>query len=238
MVRNVFDSLGNVPRGPYLHNAAFADTTVVPLPYDTVRADRILDSLGWRRRPDGVRARGGRPLAFDIIVPTSSAPRKRFALLIQDQLARVGAQVTIDPLAFGTFQTRLQSHDFEAAINVWVNDPSPSGERQAWSTGAEKDGLNWGSYSNPVFNVALDSALSVVDADRARGYFHTAFQTITDDAPAIWLYDAEQVAAVHRRLRMAPLRLDAWWAHLADWWIPADERIARDEIGFRPKRRD
>ncbi len=232
MVRNVFDSLGRVATGPFYHSAAFADPMVVDLPYDTVRANRILDSLGWRRGAGGVRARDGRALAFSLTVPTSSAARVRFAALVQDQLARVGARVSIDALEFGAYHARLEAHDFDAAINVWVNDPSPSGERQTWATAGERGGLNWGSYSNPVFDAALDSALSAMAPAAARAHFHSAFQTITDDAPAVWLYEPQQIAGVHRRLRLAPFRADAWWAHLADWSIPASERIARDRIGL------
>lgn len=232
MVRNVFDSLGRVATGPFYHSAAFADPTIVDLPYDTVRANRTLDSLGWRRGGDGVRVRDGRPLAFPLTVPTSSAARMRFAALVQDQLARVGARVTIDALEFGAYHARLQAHDFDAAINVWVNDPSPSGERQTWSTAGEHGGLNWGSYSNPVFDAALDSALGAMAPGAARAHFHSAFQTITDDAPAVWLYEPQQIAGVHRRIRLAPFRADAWWAHLADWSIPADAWIERDRIGL------
>jgi peptide/nickel transport system substrate-binding protein len=232
MVRNVFDSLGRVATGPFYHSAGFADPTIVDLPYDTVRANRTLDSLGWRRGADGVRVRNGRPLAFPLTVPTSSAPRMRFAALVQDQLARVGVRVSIDALEFGAYHARLQAHDFDAAINVFVNDPSPSGERQTWATAGEHGGLNWGSYANPAFDAALDSALGAMDPVTARAHFHSAFQTITDDAPAVWLYEPQQIAGVHRRLRLAPFRADAWWAHLADWSIPADARIARDRIGL------
>jgi hypothetical protein len=39
---------------------------------------------------------------------------------------------------------------------------------------------------------------------------------------------------VHRRLRPTDLRADGWWAGLADWTIPENERIDRDRIGLRP----
>jgi hypothetical protein len=30
------------------------------------------------------------------------------------------------------------------------------------------------------------------------------------------------------------MRADGYWNGLADWWIPANERNARDKIGLRP----
>ena len=49
----------------------------------------------------------------------------------------------------------------------------------------------------------------------------------------MWLYDNLNLAGAHKRIRTAPMRVDYWWANLADWWIPANERIERDRIGLR-----
>ena len=57
---------------------------------------------------------------------------------------------------------------------------------------------------------------------------------LVDDAPAVWLYDVLTIAGAHRRIRTAHMRVDGWWSDIADWWIPADERIERDRVGLRP----
>jgi peptide/nickel transport system substrate-binding protein len=229
MVRNVFDSLAVAARGPFALSNHSADTTVEPLPYDTARANRLLDSLGWHRGPDGVRRRTGRPLTFPLMVPVSSKSRMQFALLIQDQLSRVGAQVTIDQVDFGEFVHRLQTRDFDAAIHSWKADPSLNGVRQSWARGGD---TNWGSYQSAEFDAAVDSALAAPDSASRHDHFHRAYTIINNDAPAVWLYQAHQVAGVQRRIHVAYLRPDEWWAHLAEWYVPIDERIPRDRIGL------
>lgn len=232
MVRNVFDTLAVVAPGPFARSSRAADTTVSQLPYDTAQANHVLDSLGWRPAADGVRRRNGRPLTFTMMVPTSSVVRRQFAVLIQDQLARVGVAVTIEPVEFGVFVSRLQQHDFDAAIHSWQTDPSLGGIRQQWTRGAERDGTNYGGYENAAFDSAVDSALAATAVASRRRYFHQAYSIITDDAPAVWLYQTRHVAGIHRRIRVTYLRPDGWWAHLADWYIPASERIPRDRIGL------
>ena len=232
MARNVFDTLAIVPRGPFPSSSPVADTTASSLPYDTVAAARILDSLGWHRGADGVRRKNGQPLAFAISVPPSSKSRTQMAVLVQDQLARIGVRVTIDPVELRTLVTRLQKGDFDAALWAWKTDASMSDLRQMWTTPAERLGTNWGSYENPVFDAAVDSALTSNDPARMHAYFHRAYTTITDDAPAVWLYQPRQVAGIQRRIHTAYLRADSWWAHLADWYVPASERIPRDRIGL------
>lgn len=45
-----------------------------------------------------------------------------------------------------------------------------------------------------------------------------------DDAPAIWLFEPVAMAGVHKRLRVGPLRADAWWSGLPAWSFAPGER--------------
>jgi peptide/nickel transport system substrate-binding protein len=232
MVRNVFDTLAVVPRGPFANSSQVADTTVASLPYDTAAAGRTLDSLGWRRGPDGVRQRNGKPLAFTILVTTSSKPRSQMAILVQDQLARVGVHVSIEPVELRTLVTRLMKGDFDATVWVWKPDPSMSDLKQTWTIPAERLGANWGAYESPAFDAQVDSALATSDLARVREHFHQAYTIINGDAPAVWLYQPLQLAVAQRRIHTGYLRPDAWWVHLPDWYIPESDRIPRDRIGL------
>jgi peptide/nickel transport system substrate-binding protein len=232
IVRNVWDSLAFVADGPFARGTSSADPQAVALPYDTARANRLLDSAGWRRGPDGVRQRAGRPLAFSLSMPTSSKPRQQVALLIQDQLSRVGARVTVDPTEMGTFVSQLRTHNFDAVIMVWVTDGAMSDLRESWMTPAVRDGANFGSYESPAFDGLLDSALSARNSAQTHALLHRAYAQINEDVPAVWLYQPRDIIVVHRRVHTAFLRPDAWYAHLADWYIPPESRLPRDNIGL------
>lgn len=231
MLRNVFDTVGVLGSGPY--PSYVADTTIAVPPFDRARAAALLDSAGWRAAASGARSKGGRPLAFTIMVPNSSRPRMRYAVLIQEQLKSVGASVEIDALAFPQYVPRMTGKDFDAVINVVGTDPSPATIKETWGTAAITRGANWGSYSNPTFDALVDSGQQSFDAAKAREYFRRAYRVIVDDAPAVWLYDPLTLAGAHKRVRPEGLRADAWWAGLPAFWIPADERIERDRIGLR-----
>jgi peptide/nickel transport system substrate-binding protein len=234
MVRNVYDTLASVPFGPAPRSLGIADSNIKQLPYDTTAAKHSLDSLGWRdTNGDGVRERNGVPLRFSIAVPSSSRPRQRFAVLLQEQLKRVGADVTIDQLELNTMIGKLMGRNFDAALMSWHPDPTPSSIRQVWTTAAsrEKGGLNFGSYESPVFDARIDSATKARNVEEARALYHRAYQTFVDDEPAILLYEPELVAGASKRIKLVNLRPDAWWADIRDWSIPADQRIARDRIG-------
>jgi peptide/nickel transport system substrate-binding protein len=234
MARNVFDSLGQPLHGPFPSSIAVADTTLPQIPYDTVAARALLDSAGWRAGPDGIRAKNGRRLAFSIMSPSSSASRHQYAVLLQAALRQVGADVRLEETDFPTYVAKQSTHAFDTEITLFATDPSVSGFKQTWSTAGITDGSNFTAYSNPAVDALLDSATTTFDPERTRAYARRAFQEIIDDAPAVWLYQPPTVMGIARRVNMRPMRADEYWAHMDEWWIPADQRIPRDRIGLRP----
>ena len=234
LVRNIYDTLAYVAIGP-VPRAVAADTSMTHLPFDPARAQQLLDSLGWRdANGDGIRERNGRPLAFGVIVPSSSRPRLDAAVVMQEMLRQVGANLEVEQMEFNAFLERQRTRRFDAWMGLWQTDPSPSGVLQTWGASGES---NFGAYANARFDALVDSAVHAPAADASRRFWRTAYQTIIDDAPAIWLYEPRLVMGHHRRLQLAGLREDAWWAGIPEWSIPADERIARDRIpvAMRPE---
>jgi peptide/nickel transport system substrate-binding protein len=237
MLKNVFGAYGVPVYGPFPHTLSVADTTLPQLQYDTARARALLDSAGWLPGPDGVRVKNGRRLEFGISTPVSSAARKQYSVLLQEAFKRVGVAAHIDEMDNAAFVAKNADHSFDTMIELYQTDPSPSGLRQSWSTsGIGKDGSNFASYSNPVVDALLDSAALTFDPSRTRAYARRAFETIIEDAPGIWLYEPPTVAGVHKRIRTTAMRADGYWSGMADWWIPAAERTARDKIGLRSTR--
>ena len=237
IVHNVFDTLAHRSDAPRIGTWPTPAAAAPPLAFDPVAARRTLDALGWRARgpagADGTRARGGRPLAFTIIVPRSSETRMRMAVLIQAQLRAVGVAARVEALDFTAFLDRLARRRFDAAISAWSGDPSPWDVAQVWGGAAARTpgSANAGGYASPRFDALVDSARSAPAA--ARALFGRAQQQITRDVPAVWLYEPRPMMALDRRLRVRGLRADAWWAGLADWSVEPAHHVARAAIGAR-----
>lgn len=235
MLKNVFDTIGIPLYGPFPSALPVADTTLPQIAYDTAKARALLDSAGWLRGADGIRAKNGRRMEFSILTTNSSAVRKQYAVLLQEAFRRLGVSAMIDEGDFGAYVAKQNSRTFDAEMALWNTDPSVSGFKQTWSSSAiGKDGTNFTSYSNPVVDALLDSAVLSYDPARTKAYSRRAFETMIEDAPGIWLYEPSTIAGIHKRIHTTKPRADGWWMGLADWWIPAGERNARDKIGLRP----
>jgi peptide/nickel transport system substrate-binding protein len=219
IVHNVFDTLGLVAHGPATRILPTSDTAI-GLPYDPRRAGILLDSLGWKRGSDGMRVRGRSPLAFSLMVPSSSPIRKSIAVLLQEQWRKAGARVSIDQLELNTFGERMDARKFESLLNAWHIDPTPSSVREEWaSSEIKKGGYNATSYRNPAFDAVIDSAVREMNPARSVELYRRAYRILTDDAPAMWLYELRNVHGASPRIHTVGIRPDAWWAGLAEWSV-------------------
>ena len=232
MTRNILDSLARPAVGPITTSLIPKGSALEQIPYDPVRAGKTLDSLGWRLdSKTGVRQKGSAPLRFKILVPTSSLNRMRIAVLLQEAFRKVGVAAEVDQMDNAAVSARVDARDFDAALLSWHLGTSPASIRQIWtSVAAGNGGLNYGSYASRTFDTSVDSAVTTLDPEKSKAYYAHAYQTAIDDAPAIWLYETNLTLGIHKRIRTAPYRPDAWWYSLADWYIPPNEQIPRDRI--------
>lgn len=232
-VTNVLDTLGLVASGPFTRAVSTFDSTIAQIPFDAAGSRRMLDSLGWRdTNGDSLRERNGIPLAFRILVPTTSVIRQRLAVLLQDQFAKVGAKVTIDGYDMATFRDQLTTRSFDTFLNGWIVDPNPGSVRNSWSSDSRaKGGGNFASYSNPTFDAVIDTAALEFDDTKSKALYRRAYEILIADAPAVFIYELRNTLVVHKRFQISGIRPDAWWSELYKWSVPADQRIERDRLG-------
>jgi len=230
MLQSATGGHAKVPPGPMPQQWSWLWVPeLTPPPFDTAQAGRLLTARGWRDSDgDGIRDRAGRRLSFHVAVPTS-ALRRQYARLLQEQLRAVGAELVIDEMDDAAMGDRLHAGTFDAALESWQTDPTPtSGVPQIWSKGG---GANYGGYANPAFDRAVAAAAIAQTPGAARAAWVAAFRTLAQDAPAIMLYALDNVAAVDDRVTDVELRPDSWMALVRNWRIPPDRLNERDRVG-------
>ncbi len=231
LVKSALGDLGKVPPGPMSELLGIWDPDTRQLPYDSALAGRILNGQGWRDHDgDGIRDKDGQPLAFHILVPTSSVLRRQYARLLQAQFHALGVHVEIDELEPSVVNQRAATGKFDTVILSRQNDPSPSsGIAQSW-TRAGFGGSNFGRYYSADFEQLVDRAVTATSRDQARALWRRAMETLNADAPAVFLYALDNVGAVHKRVENVQFRPDSWAALLRTWRIPPDRMIDRDRV--------
>ncbi|MFL5501872.1 MAG: hypothetical protein ACJ79Q_11610, partial [Gemmatimonadaceae bacterium] len=146
--------------------------------------------------------------------------RMKIAVLLQDQWKKAGANVRLDAIELNSFGARMEDRKFDALLNGWHIDPTPSSVREEWaSSEIKKGGYNETSYRSPSFDAVIDSAVKEMNPTRSVELYRRAYRILIDDAPAIWLYELRTVHGASKRIQPVGIRPDAWWADLADWTV-------------------
>jgi ABC-type transport system substrate-binding protein len=162
------------------------------------------------------------------MVPTTSAVRRQYARLVQEQLRGFGVQVELDELEGPVFGQRAGTGRFDALIGIWDVEPSFAAINDLW-TRQGIGGPNWVRYSNPAFEELVTRASAGSGTPgQVRDLWRQALELFNDDAPAVMLFATSNVAAVDGRIEDVVIRPDSYWALVRGWRIPVDKLNARD----------
>jgi peptide/nickel transport system substrate-binding protein len=230
LCQSVWGTSAKVPPGPMPEGWWIWTVGTTPLSYDTVQAARLLTADGWvATGGDGIREKGGVKLSFHLATPNSSGTRRQYARLIQAQLKPLGIDVQIDELDPVVFNQRLQAGLFDAGLPAWNTDPTPTSSfAQRW-TRAGWGRFNYGRYANANLERLLAEATGRSAGPRAAARaWRAVLDTLNQDAPGLWLYAPDNLAAVHSRVTDVTIRADSWWALVRTWRIPSDRLLDRD----------
>jgi len=115
-----------------------------PYPYDPEGALKKLQVDGFRLENGVLRDRDGNKVEFSIVTNAGNNYRERMAVMIQQDLQRVGIKVNVATLDFPSLIERItQSFNYEAAILGLTNvDLDPNGQMNVWLSSAENHQWN------------------------------------------------------------------------------------------------
>jgi peptide/nickel transport system substrate-binding protein len=94
-------------------------------PHDPAKARELLAQMGIKDRGDGTLADAdGHPVAFVMNSNAGNDRRQKTGVLIQEDLKRLGMQVTFQPLDFNTLIDKFEvSYDYECILLGWTSGP-------------------------------------------------------------------------------------------------------------------
>ena len=165
-----------------------------------------------------MRARAGRPLRIEILVPSTSTPRRRAAEAVQAQWKAAGVDGAVTLVDFPVMQQRIGEGNFDAFVGAWLDEPSPRGLADQWTRSGWAD-LNYGHYHNRVLDSLLLGAGRTSDPGEAARLYRAALDTLNADAPAMFLFAPTSIAAVSRRLEQVTINPYSWLSGLPKWQL-------------------
>lgn len=219
LVESIWGSYARPLAGPIPPDVWLYDETLEALAYDPDEARRLLAEAGWTDGDgDGVVDRQGRPLRLRLMTNAGNRQREDAAVLIQDQLGRVGVAVVADVLEFNTMVQQAFAGDFDGLIFGMVL-PTTMDLRFAFHSDQIEQGSNIVAYSNPEADRLLEEIREQPTLEAAQPLFDRLQRIVQEDQPYTFLWQSQRLVGVHKRVHgPAPNHLFSLW-DLEEWWV-------------------
>ncbi len=185
----------------------FNDDLPEPLPYDTKKAEKLLEEAGWHDRDgNGVREKDGQEFRFTAITDKIiGLDLDKAAIFVQDQLKRVGIRMEIQELQ-GSLYRRFRSGDFEAVFGKFQNSPT-SFSGQASILGEN----SLIGYENAEMIRLLKQAKNEPDLEKQKLIYEQIQPIYTADMPMTILFPETRVLIAHKKVRGLEDHPDPTW---------------------------
>ena len=183
--------------------SGWADPSINGLPYSPSKANQILDSLGYKMGPNGVRIADGHPMVYTLIFPTeiAGAGDRTFAIIAND-FKQIGIVLKEDRMDPSAAQTAIEAPkgaytNFDLAMWDWVLPPDPQNVLGVL-TCAQLGNNSDSGYCNPEYDKLFTKQGSLMNrADRQKVVNQMA-KMIFDDRPYI-VIDYPDIIEAHSK---------------------------------------
>lgn len=136
-------------------------------PYDPSKAKALLAEIGIKDRGDGTLVDSeGHPIEFVMNTNAGNDRRQKTGVLVQQDLKKIGIQMTFQPLDFNTLVDRLDvSKNYECILLGWAGGPGDptygmnimksSGFSHAWYPLQKQPATDWETRIDELMNAQL-----------------------------------------------------------------------------------
>jgi peptide/nickel transport system substrate-binding protein len=166
--------------------------------YDPARAEQLLSQAGWVKGGDGMYAKGGQPLAVNM-VNISGFGFSGIAQLLQAQMKKIGVAVTISDQAFPAVATSYNQGQSNTA-DWFFYAADPYALKTVFGCDQVKSGFNWSHYCNPAIDAGIEEANSTVDDAKRTSAYASIVQTLMEQAVFLPIRDLKTIVVADKKV--------------------------------------
>jgi peptide/nickel transport system substrate-binding protein len=184
-------------------NQFWFNNKLKPQTYSPDAALKALKNDGFRLENGALKDKDGNEVVFSIITNAGSNTRERMAVLIQEDLQKIGIHVNVVTLDFPSLIERMtQTFDYEAIILGLTNvDLDPNGEMNVWLSSSENHQWNpQQKVPETAWEAEIDRLMraqaSSTDLKQRKEAFDRVQEIVVEEEPFIFLINKNALSAV------------------------------------------
>ncbi len=228
IIKLALGGVGRPQRGVFSSELGPFHDPNVGYDYNPDKANEILDSLGFKKGPDGIRVTpNGTKLSFRLYFTAGDIPRMRASEIIKEQMKKIGVEIIPQSFDWPTIKELITvKYDFDLVWFGHATGPDPD-RLYVYYHGStiQPGGWNYIRYNNSEVNRLWDLSRTIVDQNKRAEIFRQIERIIMDDAPVIPIQERVLYAAYREEFQGFPPG-PYWYAnHLENiWWTKGSIR--------------
>ncbi len=181
---------------------AYKDKPQVVYTFDKGKANSMLDAAGWAKGSDGIRAKGGLKLKFNMITNAGNKQRESLLQVMQQSWKDVGVDATPSLIQFPQLVSQIVSIRTFDMFLVGFNFNEDPDESQLWhSRNTAPGGFNGFDFKNDQVDQVLDQAVGTLDKNKRKDLYGQFQDLMSDQAPAPILLFDHGIYGVNQRVQ-------------------------------------
>jgi peptide/nickel transport system substrate-binding protein len=172
-------------------------------PYRPDAALQRLQADGFHLQNGALLDKAGNVVEFSIVTNAGSKPREHMAVMVQEDLGKLGIKVNVVTLDFPSLIERIsQKFNYEAAMLGFRNvDLDPNGQMNIWLSSAEDHAWNPQQKSPETgWEAEIDRLMraqaSTADLKKRKESFDRVQEIVAEQTPIIYLVNQNALSAV------------------------------------------
>jgi peptide/nickel transport system substrate-binding protein len=224
-----------VATGNFLNNPERFVSKNTTWEFNVDKANRLLEEAGWKRGPDGIRAKDGKKLKL-VFQTSINAPRQKTQAIVKQACQKAGIEMELKSVTASVyFSSDVANPDttrkFYADIQMYTvgtpSVPDPESFMQqfvSWEI-ASKDnkwqGRNPTRWSNEEYDKIFRTAQGELDPVKRAALFIKMNDMVVEDVAVIPVVNRRWVAAISNKLKATLNGWDSDLWNLKDWYREA-----------------
>ncbi len=206
MVDSMLFGRGEVAKSPFYGSGVLYWTGAYEVPYDLEAAKQLMAESAF---PDG--------FAAELTITSGDSLASETAVIVKDQLAQIGVEITISPVESGTWWELWSGGEFELLYKLGTNDVIDPGENipfDFWSVEEGGSDAAFSGYYNAQIVELSMAAEAELDATKRAEIYDELQKIAMEEVPQLWLFHPSNRWAVRDNVEgfaVFPTKLHRFW---------------------------
>lgn len=174
IVDQLLQGQGRIAIGPLPEDHKYFDKNLLPIRYDPEKAKGMLEAAGWDPNRE-----------LEVLVPVGNEVREKSAILIQQDLQKIGVKTRIQTLDFPTLLTNARNGQYDLCFIGSAGSVDPSESVPNVTAGYMN---NFAQLQDPALGQIGESGAKEITFEKRKEIYDTYQETLYRQMPMAFLY--------------------------------------------------